>query len=221
MTYYGEPGEIPHELILGALGEGVYGLDKWGNGTFVNDAAVRILGWTGKEIIGAPIHDIHHHSHPDGSPYPREECPIYAALKDGLVHEDDNEVFWHADGSAIPVQYTSTPILQSGEVVGAVVVFRDISQRRQLEQERERAFLEISSLKEQLEQERDYLRDELRGERRFRGILGSSQALQRTLAQIEAVAQTAASVMIQGESGVGKEGIALAIGIGMFSITGG
>ncbi len=203
--------DIPHALILGALGEGVYGLDREGHGTFVNEAAVRILGWTAQEIIGSPLHDIHHHSHPDGSPYPREECPIYEALRDGVVHERDDEVFWHANGSAIPVQYTSTPIEERGEVVGAVVVFRDISERQRLEEERERAFHEISALKEQLEQERDYLRDELRSEMRYRGIVGSSEALRRTLAQIEAVAQTPASVLIQGESGVGKEGVALVI----------
>ena len=204
------PGSL-QELILGALGEGVYGLDKQGNGTFVNEAAVRILGWTGKDIIGAPLHDIHHHSHPDGSPYPREECPVYAAIRDGVVHEGDDEVFWHANGNAIPVQYTSTPIEERGEVVGAVVVFRDISERRRLEQERERAFREISMLKEQLEQERDYLREELRSDSRYRGIIGSSDALRRTLAQIEAVAQTPASVLIEGESGVGKEGVAQVI----------
>jgi PAS domain S-box-containing protein len=202
---------IPHELILGALGEGVYGLDRDGRGTFVNDAAVRILGWTGRDILGAPLHDIHHHSHADGTPYPVEQCPIYAALQDGVIHEGDDEVFWHANGSPIPVQYTSTPVVESGEVVGAVVVFRDISERRRLEAQRERAFKEISTLKEQLEQERDYLRDELRSEMRYRGIVGSSDALRRALAQIEAVAATPVSVLIQGESGVGKEGIAIAI----------
>jgi len=202
---------IPHELILGALGEGVYGIDKEGCGTFVNDAAVRILGWTDKDIIGEPIHDIHHHSHSDGSRYPREECPVYAALRDGEVHAIDDEVFWHVNGSAIPVEYISTPIVERGEVVGAVVVFRDVSERRALEIEREKAFREISRLKEQLEQERDYLRDELRTTTAYRGIVGRSEALMRTLAQIEAVAQTPVSVLIQGESGVGKEGIARAI----------
>ncbi len=199
------------ELILGSLGEGVYGLDKDGLGTFVNEAAIRILGWREAEIIGKPLHDIHHHSHGDGTPYPREECPIYRALIEGTVHSGDDEVFWHVDGSAIPVQYTSTPIIDDGEVVGAVVVFRDIAKQRQLEQERQKAFDEISTLKEQLLQERDYLRDELKGVKKFDGIVGSSSALQRTLAQIEAVAQTPASVLIEGESGVGKEGIARAI----------
>ncbi len=203
--------EIPHELILGALGEGVYGLDREGNGTFVNEAAVRILGWTGKDIIGEPLHDIHHHSHVDGSLYPQEDCPIYAALLDGEVHEVDDEVFWHVNGDAIPVEYTSTPILKGDEIVGAVVVFRDVTERRRLQRERQKAFEEISHLKDQLEQERDYLRDELRSETRFRGIIGSSEALKRTLTQIDAVAQTPVSVLIEGESGVGKEGIARAI----------
>jgi PAS domain S-box-containing protein len=202
---------IPHGLILGALGEGVYGIDRDGLGTFVNDAAVRILGWSDKDIIGEPIHGIHHHSYPDGTPYPREECPIYAALSDGEVHTIDDEVFWHVNGEAVPVEYTSTPIMEGGEVVGAVVVFRDVSVRRALETEREKAFRQISELKEQLEQERDYLRDELRTRMQYRGIVGSSEALRRTLAQIEAVAQTPVSVLIQGESGVGKEGIARAI----------
>ena len=200
-----------HALILAAIGEGVYGLDANGLCTFANQASVDILGWSASEIIGEPLHDIHHHSHPDGSPYPREECPIYAALTDGEVHTVSDEVFWHANGKAIPVDYTSTPVKEDGKVVGAVVVFRDTTERTEFEAERERVFNEISSLKVQLEQERDFLRAELRSEVRYRGIIGSSPALQRTLAQIQAVASTPASVLIQGESGVGKEAIARAI----------
>lgn len=211
MTAGSDQTQIPHNLILAALGEGVYGIDINGLGTFVNDAAVRILGWTNEDIIGRQLHDIHHHSHLDGSPYPSEDCPIYHALVDGKVHTGDDEVFWHMNGKAIPVEYTSTPILKASKVVGAVVVFRDITERRTLELERERAFREITDLKEQLELERDYLRDELRAGMQHRGIVGSSDALKRTLAQIEAVAQTPVSILIEGESGVGKEGIAQAI----------
>ncbi len=199
------------DLILEAAGEGIYGLDNQGCTTFVNQTATQILGWRAEDVLGQPLHGIHHHSHPDGSPYPRDECPIYAAFKDGKIHREDTEVFWHSDGTAIPVEYTSTPIRENGELAGAVVVFRDISERRALEQQREQDFHEISRLKEQLELERDYLRDEIRVTSRYRDIIGDSQALQRTLAQIEAVASTPVTVLIQGESGVGKEGIARAI----------
>ncbi|MCZ6641222.1 MAG: PAS domain S-box protein, partial [Gammaproteobacteria bacterium] len=174
------------DLILEAAGEGIYGLDNQGCTTFVNQAATQILGWRAEDVLGQPLHGIHHHSYPDGSPYPRDECPIYAAFKDGKIHREDTEVFWHSDGTAIPVEYTSTPIRENGELTGAVVVFRDISERRGLEQQREQDFHEISHLKEQLELERDYLRDEIRVTSHYRDIIGDSQALQRTLAQIEA-----------------------------------
>jgi len=94
-----------------------------------------------------------------------------------------------------------------------VVIFRDITERKKIEQQRETAYAEIQNLKEQLEQERDYLREEINVTVNFGEIIGESQALQRTLAQIEAVAQTPVSVLILGESGVGKEMIARAIHI--------
>jgi transcriptional regulator with GAF, ATPase, and Fis domain len=123
----------------------------------------------------------------------------------------DEEVFWHLDGPAVPVEYTSTPILQDGEIQGAVVVFRDISERKEIERQREAAFQEIKHLKEQLEQERDYLRDEIETESNYGEIIGASAALKRTMAQIDAVAPTPANVLILGESGVGKEMVARAI----------
>ena len=200
-----------HELILNAAGEGIYGLDSEGKATFGNAATMEILGWNPEEVIGKRSHDIHHHSHPDGSPYPHTECPIYAALQDGEVHRVDDEVFWHVDGSPVPVEYTSTPIRQDGKIQGAVVVFRDISERKEIERQREAAFQEIKQLKEQLEQERDYLRDEIKTGSDFGEIIGNSPALQRTMAQIDAVAATPANVLILGESGVGKEMVARAI----------
>tara|TARA_B100000446_G_scaffold21779_1_gene17768 strand:+ start:777 stop:2285 length:1509 start_codon:yes stop_codon:yes gene_type:complete len=200
-----------HELILAAAGEGIYGLDRHGRTTFVNDAAREILGWCENDLLGKQLHDIHHHSHADGSHYPREECPIYAALRDGVIHHVDNEVFWHAKGHCIAVEYTSTPIIEDGEVNGAVVIFRDISGRLRAEQERQQAFREIKRLKDELEQERDYLRDEIKTNTYCGDIIGESQSIQRTLAQIQAVASTPASVLILGESGVGKEMIARAI----------
>ena len=199
------------QLILDAAGEGIYGIDKDGKTTFGNAAATEILGWRAADIIGKSAHDVHHHSHADGSPYPREDCPIYAAIRDGKVHREQDEVFWHTNGQPVPVEYTSTPIWRDGKLDGAVVVFRDISARKKIEKERAEDFAQIRALKEQLELERDYLRDELDVTIHFGEIVGESSALQRTLSQIEAVAATPATVLVLGESGVGKEMIARAI----------
>jgi PAS domain S-box-containing protein len=203
--------QAAHQLILDAAGEGIYGLDADGNTTFGNAATSEILGWRVDEILGQKAHEVHHHSHADGSSYPRTECPVYAALTDGEVHRVDDEVFWHDDGTPVPIEYTSTPIMKDGQPNGAVVVFRDISERKEIERQREQAYEKIKALTEQLEQERDYLREEINVAVNFGEIIGESQALKRTLTQIEAVANTPASVLINGESGVGKEMIARAI----------
>ena len=200
-----------HRVILDSAGEGIYGLDRDGRATFGNRAAEDILGWRTENILGKKAHDVHHHTRLDGSPYSVEECPVYAALTDGEVHTVDDEVFWHANGTAIPVEYTSTPIIRNGRPDGAVVIFRNVTRRRELERQRKEAFAEIQELKEQLEQERDYLRDEIKVTMHYGEIIGESAALKRTLAQIEAVAPTPANVLVLGESGVGKEMIARAI----------
>src|SRR5215203_925997 len=124
-----------HEMVLKSAGEGIFGLDLDGNATFVNPAAARITGWEAEDLVGRPQHDILHHTKPDGSPYPREECPIHAVLEDGTTHSRDDEVFWRKDGTSFPVEYMSSPILQDGEVMGAVVTFKDITERKVLEQQ--------------------------------------------------------------------------------------
>jgi PAS domain S-box-containing protein len=122
-----------YSLILSRAGEGIYGLDRDGLTTFVNPAAARLLGYEPDELAGRPMHQVLHHSKSDGSPYPAEECPIYAALRDGLVHRISTEVFWRKDGTSFPVEYITTPIMEDGAVTGAVVVFRDITERQEAE----------------------------------------------------------------------------------------
>lgn len=124
-----------NELILNAAGEGIYVLDLEGKTTFINPAATKMLGWNIEELIGRYQHDVLHHSKADGTPYLREDCPIYATFKDGIVHFVDTEVFWRKDGSCFPVEYTSTPILEDDTLVGAVVVFRDISERQEMQED--------------------------------------------------------------------------------------
>ncbi|MBF0154567.1 MAG: diguanylate cyclase [Magnetococcales bacterium] len=121
------------ELILNAAAEGIYGVDQYGNTTFVNQAAIRMTGWTRDDLIGHHQHEILHHSHRDGSPYPKEECQIYASIHTGKPRQTDRDCFWRKDGSSFPVDYTSSPIMENGVPTGAVVVFRDISRRREEE----------------------------------------------------------------------------------------
>ncbi len=124
-----------HALILQAAGEGIFGLDLEGRHTFVNPAAAKMLGHEPQELVGQHSHSLWHHTKPDNSTYPKEDCPIYRAYKDGQVHQGDNEVFWRKDGTSFPTAYTSTPIRNDdGGLIGAVVVFQDITYRRQCEQ---------------------------------------------------------------------------------------
>ena len=125
-----------NESILHAAGEGIFGIDEKGLASFFNPAAARMLGRTAEECLGRNCHELLHHSRPDGSPYPIEECPIFMALGDGRIHRDDSEVFWRADGSSFPVDYVSTPIIEQEKIIGAVVTFRDISERKQAEEEK-------------------------------------------------------------------------------------
>ncbi len=123
-----------NRLILDSAGEGIYGLDTEGKTTFVNPAATAMTGFDPEDMIGKSQHEVVHHSRPDGTPYPEEECPIHAALRDGQVHHVDDEVFWRKDGTSFPVEYTSTPIREDGEVVGAVVTFTDVTERKALKE---------------------------------------------------------------------------------------
>ena len=120
-----------HQLILNAVGEGVYGLDLQGNVTFVNPAAAAMIDWDIDDLIGQSMHRVLHHSHADGSHYPRECCPIYDAFQTGRVQRVTDEVFWRKDGTCFPVEYISTPMRdEHGNLIGAVVTFSDSSQRK-------------------------------------------------------------------------------------------
>jgi formate hydrogenlyase transcriptional activator len=109
------------------------------------------------------------------------------------------------------VEYTSTPIRDRGIVVGAVIVFHDVTERRDAEEKLRAALAEVDRLRERLERENAYLQEEIRIEISPHGIIGNSAAIQKTLRQVQLVAPTDASVMVTGESGTGKELVARAI----------
>ena len=203
--------EREYRLILGAAGEGIYGVSSDGLTTFLNPAAENMLGYRAEELVGQDMHDFIHHHRVDGSTYPTHECPIYNAFKEGKINSVDNEVFWKKDGTPIPVEYTSTPIIDSGRVIGAVIVFRDTSERRHTEETLRAALIENATLRERLEMENAYLQEEIRNRGNHHNIIGNSESLNTLLAQIELVGPTDANVLISGESGTGKELIAHAI----------
>ncbi len=203
--------ERENQLILGAAGEGIYGVNSDGITTFVNPAAERMLGWTAEELVGKEIHSIIHHSHVNGDPYHAEHCPIYNAFREGIVRRVDDEVFWRSDGKPIRVEYTSTPIRDHGLVIGAVIVFRDITERKIAEEKLHAALAEVDRLRERLELENAYLQEEILSTNNHHEIIGQSEAINSALKQIDLVAPTDANVLITGESGTGKELIARAI----------
>ncbi len=203
--------ERENQLILDSAGEGIYGVDIQGVTTFVNPAAERILGYSKDELAGLNIHNMVHHTHADGSHYPINDCPIFEAIRDGKVHKVEDDVFWSKSGKAIDVEYTSTPIRENGMIVGAVVIFHDVSERKKDKKRLLDALNEVKTLKTQLEMENAYLQEEIESEFNHHQIVGKSPAIQATLKQIELVAPTEATVLISGESGTGKELIARAI----------
>ncbi|MDM7942740.1 MAG: PAS domain S-box protein [Hydrogenophaga sp.] len=120
----------PLALLLASTGEGVFGIDLHGLCVFINHAGARMIGFEPDELLGCNMHDFTHHSHADGAHYPVEDCPIFKAFREGLPCRIDTEVFWRRNGTAFPVEYSSHPIIDGGEVRGAVVTFVDITERK-------------------------------------------------------------------------------------------
>ena len=119
--------------LLESTGEGIFGIDMDGRCTFINRAGAAQLGYAPADVLGLNMHELAHHSHADGAHYPENLCPIFNAFRRALPCRIDSELFWHRDGSAFPVEYSSYPIVDGGVVQGAVVTFVDISARRQTE----------------------------------------------------------------------------------------
>ncbi len=117
--------------LLESTGEGIYGLDAAGRCVFINRAAQQMLGYQADELLGRNMHAIVHHSRANGSPYPEADCPVTTTLATGTAVDGDDEVLWRRDGSHFPAEYSSHPIYERAQVVGVVVVFRDITERLQ------------------------------------------------------------------------------------------
>lgn len=140
------------EMILSAPQEGICGLDGDGRITFINPSARRLLGWADDEGVGLALHDAVHHHRADGTAYPSCECPMFLTLRDGQPREVTDEVYWRKDGTAFPVEYSVSAIRRDDVTTGVVVVFRDITQRRAIEQALHDKTAELERSNTELEQ---------------------------------------------------------------------
>lgn len=136
--------------IVNASGVGVYGLGLDGRTTFCNFAGAAMMGYEIEEIVGEKQHELIHHSRPDGSFYPKEECFIYSAFTSGASYRVGDEVFWRKDGTCFQVEYISSPLFEGGKLVGAVVTFKDISAQKQIEGERETLLSDLEHMNVEL-----------------------------------------------------------------------
>ena len=123
-------------LLLNSTAEGIYGIDVDGRCTFCNPACVRLLGYQSpNDLLGRDMHAIIHHSYSDGSPYPLEACQICRAFSQGEGTHIADEVFWRADGTSFAAEYFSYPVRRGSELVGAVVTFLDITDRKHAQEQ--------------------------------------------------------------------------------------
>jgi PAS domain S-box-containing protein len=130
-----EKSEERFRLLLDSTAEGIYGIDLEGNCSFANPSCLRMLGYPdAKQVLGKNMHSLCHHSYADGRLMPIEECHIYRAFKASSREHREDEVLWRADGTSFPAEYWSYPQLVDGRVVGAVVTFNDITERKQATQ---------------------------------------------------------------------------------------
>lgn len=128
-----EASEERSRLLLESVAEGIIGVDPQGCCTFVNPAALRVLGYKREDFLGRKIHPLIHYTYPNGCAYPVAECPMTLSFTWGSEVRREEELLWRADGSSIFVEYSSVPFHKEGEMAGAVIIFHDISARREAE----------------------------------------------------------------------------------------
>ena len=120
-------------LLVESVGEGIYGVDRDGLITFVNPAGAQALGYDAADLTGCDAHGTFHARGADGQLLPKEQCYITEAVREGLVSTAEDDSYVRSDGRLLPVEVTTTPLTEEEAVVGAVVIFRDVTQRREVD----------------------------------------------------------------------------------------
>ncbi len=132
---FNERASAQTKLILDSAGEGIFGLNREGKTTFINPTAAKLLDLDAKDIVGKQMQQIVHHTRADGTPFPVGASPILAPLEDGIARGATDQIFWRKNRTSFPVDYQSTPIIERGQVIGVVVTFKDVTERKQAESE--------------------------------------------------------------------------------------
>jgi PAS domain S-box-containing protein len=146
--------EEKFRLLLDSTAEGIYGIDREGNCTFCNPACLQMLSYRApEELLGNNMHALIHHTRSDGSHYPPADCRIYRAFRQGEGTHADDEVFWRANKTCFPAEYWSYPIRRGEEVIGAVVAFLDITERKRYQDQIEQKQRELELRNRQVEKE--------------------------------------------------------------------
>ena len=128
-----ESAEERSRLFLYSAGEGIFGVDLDGKINFVNPSAASLLGYKEEELINQAAHALIHHSHGDGTYYDVTDCPMYKSFTFGVSEKVMDEVLWRKDGTSFDVEYSSTPIKKNGKILGAVITFLDVTERKKAE----------------------------------------------------------------------------------------
>ncbi len=182
-------------LLLESTGEGIYVIDTNGKCTFANPACARLLGHAGEaDLLGKNMHELIHHTRPNGDPYPEEECRIYQAVRQREGTRVDDELLWRLDGSSFPAEYSSYPMERDDELVGCVVTFMDISERIEV-MELNRSLMEMSTPVTQVWDGLLLLP--------LVGIIDTKRARDIMSAMLSEISETRARVFILDISGVG------------------
>ena len=146
-----------------SMGEGLYTVDAEGRATSINPEAEQVLGWEPGELLGCLMHDVMHYKHPDGSPFPAEECPTLQVFRTGAALKECEDAFIKKDGSSVPVSYSCAPLRdEKGAIAGLVIVFQDISERLRARRELKQAAEELADMNRRKDEFLAMLSHELR-----------------------------------------------------------
>jgi len=140
-----------HQMILYNAGDGIMGIDTQMKHTFVNPAAAKLLGFKAEEMIGQDSHDLWHYKHADDTPFERSECQIHIAFEKGEKYSSTEEVFIRKDGTPFSAEVTVTPITEEGKMKGAVIIFKDITERKEVEKALEASKIALIKAHNELE----------------------------------------------------------------------